>query len=87
MSSNLHLPSYNGSIVNVSIINGGTLEGLTTYFTDAPIPGHDVWAFPCHSFLIENESSKKKVLFDLGLRKEQEGKQSAVGKCAQDFVF
>jgi len=42
----------------------------TGYFTEHMIPGHDWWDFPCYSFLVENESLGKKVLFDLGLMKD-----------------
>jgi len=81
MSPTLNLPPYNGSVVNVSIIHGGCLQGSTTFFTQTPVVGHDAWVdIPSHSFLVENDRTGKKVLFDLGLIKAWREKHSPIGK-------
>ncbi|MCJ1289500.1 hypothetical protein MMC34_001033 [Xylographa carneopallida] len=66
----LHIPSAN-SIVQVSIIDttthiGGIPNGL---FMVPPIPGYEYLNCPSYSFLIEH-SSGRKILFDLGVRKD-----------------
>ena len=75
MSSSLTLPAFKGSLVQVSILQGGYIHGSTRFFTETLIPGHDSWAAPAHSFLIENKSQGKKVLFDLGVMKAWKEKQ------------
>jgi len=75
MPSSLTLPTFKGSLVQVSILHGGYLHGSTRFFTETLIPGHDSWVAPAHSFLIENKSQGKKVLFDLGVMKAWKEKQ------------
>jgi len=64
-----NLPPFTGSIVKVSLINGGFIEVPTRMFTETLIPGHDSLPAPSHSFLVENETLGKKVLYDLGIMK------------------
>lgn len=66
----LKLPENMGSTVDVSIIHAGRTIVPTAYVVEMPIPGHDVLDMPCYSFLIENKGMNKRVLFDLGLRKD-----------------
>jgi hypothetical protein len=65
----LTLPASKGSIVHVSLLQAGRTTIPTAYLMPRPIPGHDLFDFPCYSFLIENEKLQKKVLYDLGLMK------------------
>ncbi|KAL2850400.1 hypothetical protein BJX68DRAFT_255150 [Aspergillus pseudodeflectus] len=64
------LPEDMGTTVDVSIIHAGRTTVPTAYVVDKPISGHDVLDMPCYSFLIENKRLNKKVLFDLGIRKD-----------------
>ncbi|RAK87820.1 metallo-beta-lactamase superfamily protein [Aspergillus costaricaensis CBS 115574] len=66
----LTLPENMGSTVDVSIIHAGRTIVPTAYVVQMPISGHDVLDMPCYSFLIENKGLNKRVLFDLGLRKD-----------------
>ncbi|GLA63284.1 hypothetical protein AtubIFM55763_009763 [Aspergillus tubingensis] len=63
------LPYDMGTIVEVSVIHAGRTTVPTAYVVDRPIAGHSVLDMPCYSFLIENRRLNKKVLFDLGIRK------------------
>ncbi|KAJ1709910.1 hypothetical protein NYO67_7942 [Aspergillus flavus] len=67
--SSLILPEFKGSTVDVSIIHAGQITVPAVYILQSPIPGHDLLDIPCYSFLIENKR-RKKVLFDLGPRKD-----------------
>ena len=80
MSSNLTLPVSKGSTVEVSILNGGTLSVRADFVIRNPVPGHDLLAAPCFSFLIENKKLGKKVLYDLGLVKAWEQKLPPLSK-------
>jgi hypothetical protein len=71
MSSNLTLPPFKGRTVQVSILNGGTCSLRAEFIVHNPLPGHDVFTCPCYSFLIENKELGKRVLYDLGIIKEQ----------------
>jgi len=83
----LVLPAFLGSLVNVSIIHGGSSILSTKNFTEQLIPGHDVWDFPCYGFLIENENLGKKVLFDSGLMKAWREKLPPAGNCTLSYSF
>lgn len=66
----LNIPS--GSTVSVKIINSTSTIKLPLSMLMGPnIPGHDDLECPSYSFLIEH-SSGRKLLFDLGTRKDQE---------------
>lgn len=47
-------------------------------FMEPPIPGHETMTVPAFSFLIQQQSSDRKILFDLGLRKDWESHPPAV---------
>ncbi|KAJ5355048.1 metallo-beta-lactamase superfamily protein [Penicillium cataractarum] len=66
----LELPDYRDTTVDVSIIYGGRTTVPASYVVKTPIAGHVLLDMPCYSFLIENKRINKKVLFDLGLRKD-----------------
>lgn len=59
--------------VNVRIIDGGYVQGpIIDALLSPQIKGHDVYAGPSHSFLIEHNVSgqTRRLLFDLGIRKD-----------------
>ncbi|KAK1658741.1 beta-lactamase-like protein [Colletotrichum godetiae] len=68
-----NLPCPSGASVTVSVLNNCFLRGVPTAPYVEPIrPGHETFNdLPCLVFLIEN-STGRKVLFDLGLRKDWE---------------
>lgn len=69
MSSNLTLPAFRGSTVEVSILNGANFALRADYVLQGTVPGHDMLDIPCYSFLVENKMLGKKVLYDLGIMK------------------
>jgi hypothetical protein len=66
----LNLPA-SSSIVSVHAINT-TLDMVckTSPFLAPVIPGHELVNFPAFAFLIENKALGKRVLFDVGGRKD-----------------
>jgi hypothetical protein len=68
----LHIPP-SAATVDVCIINTtGHIDGIPTNdFLLPSIPGHKYLVCPVYSFLIQH-SSGRKVLFDLGVRKDWE---------------
>lgn len=67
----LNAPS-SSSTVDVRLLNSTAYgKGNPQIVLDPHIEGHDVFTFPCFSFLITN-SKGDKVLFDLGIRKDYE---------------
>jgi hypothetical protein len=41
------------------------------------LPGHESAIFPMYSFLVEHKSSQKRLMFDLGIRKDPENTSPA----------
>ena len=63
-------PSQN--VVDVSVIDStASIRCPLGFFVKDPLPGHDTLECPSFTFLIKHPSGKK-VLFDLGLRKDPE---------------
>lgn len=57
--------------VRVKILDTTThLTGIANVFIDPVAPGHEVFSCYDSAFLIENERLGKKVMFDLGTRKD-----------------
>lgn len=81
MSAEFTLPAYQGSTVKVSLMDGGIMGLPLEFLVQQPIRGHNMWDFPCHSFLVENVTLGKKVLFDLGLMKAWEEKLPPSREC------
>jgi hypothetical protein len=81
MSTELTLPAYQGSTVKLSLLDGGILGVPLHSLVPQPIRGHNMWDFPCHSFLVENVKLGKKVLFDLGMMKAWKEKLPPVCEC------
>ena len=64
---------YSSCTVTVKIIDTGCRIHLPpTLFVAPQIHGHDDLACPAYSFSIENERLGRKVIFDLGVKKEWE---------------
>ncbi|KAK0202309.1 beta-lactamase-like protein [Desarmillaria ectypa] len=68
------------STVTVKAMNvGGSSTCLPAAFFMEPIlPGYETFNIPIYAFLIEHETTGKRLMFDLGLRKDQESLPPAV---------
>lgn len=59
------------NIVRVKLLDTTTyLTGKGFVFVDPVVPGHETFSFYDLAFLIENEAHGKRVMFDLGTRKD-----------------
>ncbi|CAI7627100.1 hypothetical protein PCG10_002394 [Penicillium crustosum] len=59
------------NIVRVKLLDTTTyLTGKAFVFVDPVVPGHETFSFYDLAFFIENEAQGKKVMFDLGTRKD-----------------
>lgn len=68
-----------GASAKVEIIDGtARVTGPTGIFMTPPIHGHTHMTVPAYSFLVEQTSSGRKILFDLGLRKDWQSHPPAV---------
>ncbi|KAL6245331.1 hypothetical protein RBB50_008106 [Rhinocladiella similis] len=68
-----------GASVKVQIVDGtARITAPTDVFMTPPIHGHTQMFAPAFSFLIEQVSSGRKILFDLGLRKDWQSHPPAV---------
>lgn len=57
--------------VRVKLLDTTTyLTGIAKVFVDPVVAGHETFSFNDFAFLIENEHLGKKVMFDLGTRKD-----------------
>ncbi len=74
------------SIVNVHIINSTSrIKDIPfSVFTTPPYHGLDDLDCPAFSFLIEHASSGRKLLFDLGVRKDWENSPAMIVKRIKD---
>lgn len=62
-----------GASAKVSIVDGtARVTGPTAKFMTPPIHGHTSMTVPAFSFLVEQISSDRKIVFDLGMRKDWE---------------
>ncbi|KAJ5515147.1 hypothetical protein N7463_004699 [Penicillium fimorum] len=58
-------------IVRVKLIDTTMyLTGITKVFVEPVVASHETFSFNDLAFLIENEQTGKKVMFDLGTRKD-----------------
>ena len=65
---NLKIPPSN-NICTVRVIDSTAYgKGPANLILSPSIPGHDHLEFPCFSFLVEGK--EKKILFDIGIRKD-----------------
>ncbi|KAK7883766.1 hypothetical protein LTR67_010928 [Exophiala xenobiotica] len=76
---NLQIPSRASAKVQI-IDSKSNLEAPLEPFMVPAIAGHDTLKAPSHSFLIEQVSSRRKVLFDLAVRVDPENYAPAVVK-------
>lgn len=74
------------SVVNVHIIDSTSrIKGIPfSAFMTPPYKGLDYLDCPAFCFLIENQSSGRKVLFDLGVRKDWENLPATIVKRIKD---
>lgn len=81
---NLNIPSST-STVNVRIINSTSrIKGIpTSIFFEPEIKGFDVLDCPAYSFLIDHPSGRK-LLWDLGVRKDWENLPPRILKRIKD---
>ncbi|KAG7443893.1 uncharacterized protein BT62DRAFT_1078088 [Guyanagaster necrorhizus] len=81
MSSSLDLGiPCSQSIVTVKAIN---VAGPSTILPAAQVlepvlPGYETMTMPVYAFFIEHRATKKRLMFDLGMRKDQEGLPPAI---------
>lgn len=67
----LNIPASSAT-VDVSIIDTtSSIKGVDTWkFLSPSIPGHDFLSTLAYSFLIEHPTLERKLVFDLGIRKD-----------------
>ncbi|KAJ3566396.1 hypothetical protein NP233_g7038 [Leucocoprinus birnbaumii] len=63
-------PSADQPFCKVSALESGHLHCIDSLFIDNPSSPDDLKRFPTLSFLLQHSSSTKKLVFDLGLRKD-----------------
>ncbi|KAI0292383.1 hypothetical protein BC826DRAFT_1105488 [Russula brevipes] len=68
-TSPLLLPPYQGSVVRVSALDGGRIVVPASFAVQPPIRGHELLDLPALCFLVQNDKTGKKVMFDLGIMK------------------
>jgi hypothetical protein len=73
-SSPVQLPAYKGFTVRVSILLAGRFVIPAAMLVQPSITGHDAMHMPTYSFLIEDETTGEKMLYDLGMMKAWEKK-------------
>lgn len=77
--------------VKVSVIdNGARIRGPTSLFIEPPILDHleeTGAAAPAYVFLIEHEKLQRKVVFDLGIRKDIQGYAPSVLEYHKAFTI
>lgn len=84
MSDSFTIPSST-ALVDVKAIDGGHLVPPSFIFWKPVLPGHETFQGITYSFLLENKTKGKRVLFDLGLRKDSEGWSPAIQELAKAF--
>ncbi|KAF8194267.1 beta-lactamase-like protein [Mycena galopus ATCC 62051] len=63
-----------------------TLVDATNLFITPVVPGHESVTFPMYSFLVEHPPSNKRVMFDLGIRKDPENTPPSISSLLAEFV-
>ncbi|KAF1982401.1 Metallo-hydrolase/oxidoreductase [Aulographum hederae CBS 113979] len=72
--------------VNVTIIDtGARITGPCSMFLRPAIQGHDQLSVPAYIFLVEHEKLQRRVLFDLGIRKNPEEYSPKFKKVLEHF--
>lgn len=81
-TSSVLLPVSKGYTVRVPIPLTGRIvaPAATDMLVRLPMTAHDVMDVPLYSFLIETEATVKKILYDLGITKAWEAKQTLRGE-------
>jgi hypothetical protein len=75
--------------VDVRVFNvaNTTLKNSAHAFTFPVLPGHEDGLFPEFSFLVEHKPSQKRLMFDLGIRKDPQNLVPALAALATPDVF
>ena len=83
--STLNIPSSD-STVNVHIIDSTAhISGIPAgFFMEPAIKGYDIVDAPAYSFLVEHPKDGRKVVFDLGVRKDWENLPPSIVKRAKE---
>ncbi|KAJ7931669.1 beta-lactamase-like protein [Mycena leptocephala] len=71
---------HSSATVDVRVFNvaNGTLVNQAHTFFSPILRGHENGIFPMFSFLVEHKTSKKRLMFDLGIRKDPQNLAPAV---------
>jgi len=76
------------TIVKVTVIDtGARITGPISFFVDPPLLEGIEQAAPAYVFLVEHENSGRRILFDLGIRKDFEEYPPAVKAYHKAFEF
>lgn len=77
-----------GSTAKVSLINTAFLRNIPTEpFIQPSVPGYSSLDVPSFAFLIEQHDTKKKVMFDLGLREDWQNSSPIITNMIEKFDF
>ncbi|KAJ7853656.1 beta-lactamase-like protein [Mycena olivaceomarginata] len=86
-TARLTIPASN-AIVEVKAFNVATMTTIVPGVVLQPVlPGHDTIRIPLHAFLIEHNASKKRFMFDLGMRNDLLNLPPSVARQLQSGVF
>ncbi|KAJ7830749.1 hypothetical protein B0H14DRAFT_3143442 [Mycena olivaceomarginata] len=76
---NFGIPASKATVdVRVFNVANMTLLNETHAFILPVVPGHESAPFPMYSFLVEHRASQKRLMFDLGIRKDPENTPPAI---------
>lgn len=78
-------PNSNQPYCTVSALEGGTLSLDYAAFNDNAIPG-EIHRVPSLSFLLRHSANKKRLVFDLGIRKDWQNLPPIILRWNEDFL-
>ncbi|KAJ6581614.1 beta-lactamase-like protein [Mycena capillaripes] len=68
-----NIPQSNATVeIRVLTVGNGTIINGTHTFVSPVLPGRESATFPFFSFLVEHKNLQKRLMFDLGIRKDPE---------------
>lgn len=74
----VEVPSGQTAAKVTVIDTGARMTGSFSFFMGPPVPNSDNLAAPAYVFLVEHQSSQRRILFDLGIRQNFEDNSPAV---------
>jgi hypothetical protein len=82
------IPPFSAT-VQVKVFNVGNLTVMNgmNRIVHPVLPGHESTPFPMYSFFVEHGASKKRLIFDLGLRKDQQNFPPNIASSFASGVF